>query len=217
VGDPAASSGIRVLSVDLDGTIIDERFAEHFWMEFMPELYAERKGVPLEEAQRVVRTAYDEVGPMDLRWYMPDYWLRRFGIDADPRALILENAGWIRMYPDAEELLRGLGDGVLLVASTNSARIFAEVYEEVLGIRFHAIMSCVSDFGVPRKYADFYREAARRLGVAPGEIVHVGNDPVWDLEMPLSAGVDAYLLDRRGCGGRGARCVDDLRKVAELL
>jgi putative hydrolase of the HAD superfamily len=206
----------RVLSVDLDGTVIDREFAEHFWMEFMPKLYAESKGVPLEEARRTVYAAYDEVGPLDLRWYLPEYWLDRFGIRANPRELILENAGWLRVYPDAAELLRGLDDGYVVVASTNSAKIFAEVYQEVLGLRFSAVLSCVSDFGMARKSARFYRMVAERLGVEPGDILHVGDDPERDLLEALEAGVDAYLVDRRSCGGR-ERCVEDLRLIRELL
>ncbi|MFP3283728.1 MAG: HAD family hydrolase [Nitrososphaeria archaeon] len=218
MGDSTGSSGIRVLSVDLDGTVVDRGFAERFWMEFMPGLYARAKGIPLEEAMRIVHGAYNEVGPRDLRWYLPEYWLNRFGIDADPRSLILENAGWIRLYPDAKALLRGLGDGYRVVAATNSARVFAEVYEEVTGIRFSAILSCVSDFGIPRKNAKFYRRAAAVLEVEPGEILHVGDDPERDLRAALDAGVNAYLVDRNGCGGRArGRCVEDLRRILEIL
>ncbi|MGC9117316.1 MAG: HAD family hydrolase, partial [Conexivisphaera sp.] len=208
---------IRVLSLDLDGTVIDRGFAEHFWMEFIPKLYAELRGIDLADAKRQVYSAYDEVGPGDVRWYMPEYWLNRFGIDADPRALILENTGWMRIYPDAEALLSQLNGEYTVIASTNSARIFAEVYQEALDIRFDFILSCVSDFGIARKNAEFYGRVAEALGVDPREILHVGDDPERDVEAALEAGLEAYLIDRKGCEGRGRHCVDDLRKVADIL
>ena len=208
---------IRVLSLDLDGTVIDRGFAEHFWMEFIPRLYAELRGIDLEDAKRRVYSAYDEVGPGDVRWYMPEYWLNRFGIDADPRALILENVSWMRIYPDAEALLSRLNGEYPVIASTNSARIFAEVYQEALGIRFDAILSCVSDFGIARKNPEFYGKVVKTLGVDPGEVLHVGDDPERDVEAALGAGLEAYLIDRKGCEGRRRRCVDDLRKIAEII
>ena len=207
----------KVLSLDLDGTVVDRAFAERFWMDFIPRLYAELKGLDAEEARRLVYAAYDEVGPGDIRWYLPEYWLERFGIRADPRALILENADWIRVYPDAEELLGRVNGRYTIVASTNSARIFAEIYQEVLGIKFDAILSCVSDFGIPRKNAEFYRKVADALGVDPGEILHVGDDPERDVRAPLEAGLEAYLIDRGGCRRFPERCVDDMRKVEDLL
>ncbi|MGC9177894.1 MAG: HAD family hydrolase [Conexivisphaera sp.] len=208
---------IRVLSLDLDGTVIDRGFAEHFWMEFIPKLYAELRGIDLADAKRQVYSAYDEVGPGDVRWYMPEYWLNRFGIGADPRALILENVAWMRIYPDAEALLGRLNSEYTVIASTNSARIFAEVYQEVLGIRFDATLSCVSDFGIARKNAEFYRRVAAAIGVDPREVLHVGDDPERDVEAAIGAGFEAYLIDRKGCEGRGQHCVDDLRKIADIL
>ncbi len=215
---PVAEGGrIKVLSLDLDGTIVDRGFAEFFWMELVPRLYAESKGVDLERAREEVYSAYDEVGPSDLRWYFPEYWFSRFGIKADPLRLIEENADRLRMYPDAEELLSKVGGRYMVVASTNSARIFAEAYQRILGIRFDAIISSVSDFGIPRKNAEFYRRAAAALRVDPGEVLHVGDDPERDLKAALEAGVDAYLVGRGGCSPGLERCVRDLREIARML
>lgn len=50
--------------------------------------------------------------------------------------------------------------------------------------------------GARKPDAAIFRHALRRLGVCPGDAVHVGNDPELDVRGALGAGLRAVLLDR---------------------
>jgi len=86
VGDPLA--GLRAISFDMDGTLVKPHFSEEFWNETIPELYAESKKMAYEEAKEYVLRAYDSVGDLDMRWYLPSYWLERFGLRTDAKELM---------------------------------------------------------------------------------------------------------------------------------
>ena len=47
-------SQIRTVLLDMDGTLLDLRFDNHFWRELVPERYAERHSLPLDQARAEV-------------------------------------------------------------------------------------------------------------------------------------------------------------------
>jgi len=62
-----------------------------------------------------------------------------------------------------------------------------------------ALFDCVLaslEVGVEKPDAGIFRAAERRLGLAPEELLHVGDHPVDDYEGALRAGWHALLLDR---------------------
>jgi putative hydrolase of the HAD superfamily len=62
----------------------------------------------------------------------------------------------------------------------------------------------------------YYERLAERLGVAPGEVLCVGDEPFGDVEMPRRAGMQALLLDRSG-RQRGEEIIHSLDEVAPWL
>ncbi len=207
---------IKVLSLDLDGTLVSRSYVDYFWNELVPRLCAERWGVPLEEARREVLRQYDEVGPRDLRWYQPRYWFERFGLgDSLLQAALREASRLIEPYGDAIELLRRLESRLSVVISTSASRDFVSVVLErvpEIGARVSRIFSSVSDFSLPGKPPEFYRRVMAELGVGPSELAHAGDDEEADYRVPSSLGIRAFLVDRSG--RRGVR---SLLELLELL
>jgi putative hydrolase of the HAD superfamily len=71
--------------------------------------------------------------------------------------------------------------------------------------RFRFVLTS-AEFGAEKPDPSIFLEASRRFGLAPDEIVHVGDLEVDDLQGARAAGMRALLLDR-GClpGGGGDR------------
>lgn len=196
---------VRVVSLDLDGTIVSRDYVDYFWLELVPKLYAERHGLSVEEAKREVLRQYDEVGPGDLRWYKPSYWFERFQLDSGLIEWALGEAGrLVKPYADALEFLERARGRVEVVVSTSASREFVNlVFERVpkLAALVSRVFSSVSDFSLPGKPPEFYRAVLARLGAAPGEVVHAGDDEEADYRVPASLGIRAFLVDRSGRRG----------------
>lgn len=210
-----APQSIRAVSFDLAGTLVDRGFVDYFWLEALPRAYAERLGVDVEEAKREVLAMYDEVGPNDLRWYLPSYWARRLGVDLRP---LLEDAKRrVEVYSDVHEALSRIARlGVQVAALTNMTRELVEVCMEALRPPAPiTVVSCVSDYAMTRKTSKFYELSCRVLRVEPSELLHVGDDPIYDVEEPASIGVRALLIDRSG-GLRSKAALPTISSLVEV-
>ncbi len=98
--------------------------------------------------------------------------------------------------PELFEVVRALeGEGVPVVAITNTARrgdTWLEFFRSRANLRFDdVITSC--EFGRPKPEPGIFFEAARRLGVAPSEILHVGDRRELDIDGARRAGCGAAL------------------------
>ena len=64
-----------------------------------------------------------------------------------------------------------------------------------------------------------FQVALARLELAPGDCIHVGDDPVSDGQGAAAAGLRALLVDRSGAnpGGRNVRSLEDVPPLLDLL
>jgi putative hydrolase of the HAD superfamily len=209
-------SAVKVVSLDMEGTLIDHAFSHAIWETDIPRLYAEKRGLDQEAARAMVLAEYGKVGDRRREWYDVDYWFRRLGLEADWRQLIRERAGLIKVYPDAAEALERLSGVYPMIVSSNTIREFLDLQVDAVGHYFTHVYSAPSDFGTVKKDAGFYRLIIGAMGVRPGELVHVGDHLEFDYRAARSLGVRAYHLDRsKGTAGRDT--VHDLVELIGLL
>lgn len=71
---------IDTVFLDMDGTLLDLYFDNHFWLEHVPLRYAEARGVPLEQAKSQLLALYRS-REGTLQWYCVDHWSRELGLD----------------------------------------------------------------------------------------------------------------------------------------
>ncbi|HDD33833.1 MAG: hypothetical protein DRK00_03355 [Thermoprotei archaeon] len=203
---------IKAVSFDLDGTLVTKDYIDYFWLELLPSLYSKAHGIGLDRGKREVLMMYDEVGEEDLRWYLPRYWLRKLGLGVELEDLLEDLKRLVRPYDDALRIVKLLRGSYRLVILTNAAWEFVRVVLEsipLFGESFDLALSCVTHFALTRKTAGFYRAALKVLGLRPEELLHVGDDPHYDKEVPKSLGIRALYLSREGGG--------DISRLTELV
>lgn len=205
---------IKVLSFDVDGTLVDKKFADGFWNEGLPQLYAKKEGISFEESREYLQERYDEIGEGDLRWYLPEYWYNELGIDESPKDLIGEYACEVRIFPEVPGVLERLSKRYTLIASSNAPRAFLEESLKGLFCYFKHAFSSTTDFGMVRKIPEFYFNVFDILNIGPGEIAHVGDHFEFDYEVPRKAGITSYFLDRAGKRD-GEHVLQDLEEFEE--
>ena len=79
---------IRIISLDMDGTLVNSRFVDKVWMEGMPRLYAERTGLDLPAAREYVIGEYMKIGSDHLEWYDLKFWIDKFGLSIGKEELL---------------------------------------------------------------------------------------------------------------------------------
>lgn len=88
---------IDTVLLDMDGTLLDLHFDNHFWQEHVPARYAERHSLPHAEARSRLTDIYRaRAGTLD--WYCVDYWTRELQLDI--ARLKEEVAHLIAVHPD---------------------------------------------------------------------------------------------------------------------
>ena len=208
----------KVVSFDLDGTLIDWTFSESLWYEGISKLYAQRWGLSSEEARREVTRRYDRVGMERLEWYDIKYWWKEFELGGSWTDLVEQCRSEVRAYPEVHEVLEGLHRRSKLMVITNGARELAEVEIEQTGLKhyFDRMFSATSDFGLVKKTGEFYSDILKAIGISPAEMVHVGDNWVFDYLAPRETGIRAFFLDRDGKHS-GEFVVRNLREFSRQL
>lgn len=110
---------IRTVLLDMDGTLLDLHYDNHFWMEYLPRAYAQSQGIPETEAAAYLSDSFTAVRG-SLPWYCLDHWSRELNMDIP--SLKREIKHMIRMRPYSLQFLRWLRSqelDVLLVTNAH--------------------------------------------------------------------------------------------------
>jgi len=205
---------VKVISFDLDGTLVDHSFADGVWLEGLAELYARKRGLDPEEARRELLSLYDRVGDGALEWYDLGYWFQVLDLEGSPRDLLVRYRDRVTPYPEVHEVLGQLQGRFRLVLFSNGCRPFMETELERAGLTgfFERAISSVTDFKRV-KDPEAYLRLCRLLGVSPEEVVHVGDNKRFDYIYPSSVGIRSFLLSRGSDGGH----LKNLREFLKVL
>jgi putative hydrolase of the HAD superfamily len=208
----------KIISFDMDGTLVDAEFTDWVWGHGIPTLYAQKVGLSFEEAKAYVMQEYLKVGEGAIEWYDIKYWFQFFELGNSWRKVMEQYTDKIKVYPDVNHILERLADRFPLVLTSNAGREFIDVEMEATGLGryFYRIFSATSDFGQVKKTADFYQQICQVLETGPQEIVHVGDHYEFDYLVPRSLGIHAFYLDRMG-EKRGTSVISDLGDLEERL
>lgn len=191
---------MKVISFDLDGTLVSMDYVDAVWLEKIPEEYALKHGVSLEEAKECVEKEYLKVGPESPEWYDLNYWIKKFGLNLKPKDILNSCIKNLYLYPDALKTLEKLSKKYELIIISNASRQFIDIETEFLDIKkyFRYTFSSVSDFKKTKKDEEVYKKVCEMIGKNSDEIVHVGDNYEFDYLVPLKVGIKAFYLDRKG-------------------
>ena len=146
------------------------------------------------------------------------------GLDAPTDVLkeVLERRLIFRPYPESEEVMEELlAIGLPLYVVSNWDVALEGVLENLGWVRYFDGIVASAKVGSEKPERAIFEEALRLAGLAErrDRVVHVGNDPVSDVEGAISAGIDAVLIDREGDleGPEAIVTLPDLRGLPAFL
>ena len=209
---------LKVISFDVEGTLITHQFSKIVWEEAIPKLYSEKTGISQDEAGSYIKREYNKVSEAQIEWYDIKYWFNHFGL-IDYEKILNRYKNEVVYFAEVKQVLKELNKKYLLIINSNSANEFLNFEVEKIKRYFHRIFSSPTDFRQTKKKSNVYLKICNILKVRPTEIVHVGDRWNDDYIVPRKIGITAFFLDREG-KKKGKFVVKDLNefkiKVAML-
>jgi putative hydrolase of the HAD superfamily len=163
---------IASVFLDMDGTLLDLNFDNHFWLTHVPRRFAEKHSLPYEEARPRVLARYTAVeGTLD--WYCVDYWTRE--LELDILRLKQEVAHLIAVHPHVEDFLaraRRAGKRLVLVTNAHHKSLTLKLRSTGIERHFDAVV-CSHDLGTPKEDPRFWERLQALEPFDPGRTLLV--------------------------------------------
>lgn len=188
----------KIISFDLDGTLVKTTYADKIWLDVLPEIYAKEKNVDFRKAKKYLKKKYEEVGIEKVEWYDIDYWFKRFGLKTDWRQMLEKYKDYVEIYPEVKDVLKRMSRKYSLIIISNAKKEFIdiELRESRIDKYFLNICSATSDYNTLKKDSKCYLKVCRELDIQPYELIHVGDHKKFDYIIPKEIGIKSFYLDR---------------------
>ena len=203
---------VKVVSFDVEGTLVTPDFSYAVWFEAIPQQYAEKNGISLEQARKAIEEEYRKVGDQRLEWYDVRYWFDKLGLGT-PDPIMKRCESQVRYYPEVKDVLSSLGEKYKLVVASGSTRDFLHHLLQDIQSYFSEIYSSITDYR-QLKTSDFYLKMCQAMQVEPQQVVHIGDNWQFDFVSPSQIGINAMHLDRKQ---QTEKSVADLLQLKDYL
>ena len=204
--------------LDMDGTLLDLHFDNHFWHELVPARYAEANRLDLETSKSRLYARYrDKEGTLE--WYCVEYWSRELGLDIV--ALKEEIDHLIAVHGHVIEFLdatRNAGKRTVLVTNAHSRSLALKMARTGLNNHFDALV-CAHDFGYPKEDLRFWTQLEQRESFKPEATLFV-DDSLSVLRTARRYGIRHLLAVRRPDSRSPPREIDEFPVIdsfAEIM
>lgn len=163
---------VDTVLLDMDGTLLDLHYDNHFWLQHLPEHYAGRNGLSLEAAKEDLYARFmAEQGT--LNWYSVDFWSESLGLDIG--ALKHETAERIAIRPTTLDFLQAVKDSgrsPWLVTNAHHKSLNLKLDRTGIGQYFDRII-CSHDFAAPKESQAFWEKLRAQEPFEPARSVMV--------------------------------------------
>ncbi|CDF81752.1 GMP/IMP nucleotidase [Pseudomonas sp. QL9] len=214
-------SAIDTVLLDMDGTLLDLHFDNHFWLEHLPQRYAEHHGVTRAQADAELLPLFrDHAG--QLNWYCLDFWSRELKLSI--RDLKREVAHLIALRPDADTFLaalRNAGKRVVLITNAHRDSLSLKMERIELAPYFERLISS-HDYGFPKEDPQFWQALHADLGFDPARALFI-DDSLPILRSARAFGIGHLLAVREPDSRQGPKdtaefaAVEDYRALLDGL
>lgn len=182
---------IDTVLLDMDGTLLDLHFDWHFWMEFLPGVYAEKNNLTLERANEIIHEKiHSQKGT--LNWYCLDYWTAQLALPI--AELKRELKHMIQAHPDVIQFLKRLQEldkNVIMVTNAHRDSLAIKLEMTEIGKYFNEMISA-HDFGIPKEDMRIWSEIQNKTPYDPQKTLLI-DDNIHALETARVFGIQYCL------------------------
>ncbi len=148
---------IDTVCLDMDGTVLDLHFDNHFWLEYIPQIYAEENNIPLQQSlDKLYKRFEQEKGKLE--WYCLDFWSEQLQLDiakhkSEISHLIALREGSLEFL----EFVRAKGKQQYLVTNAHRDSMNLKIAITDISKYFHKIISS-HDYGLAKEQPGFWKK-----------------------------------------------------------
>ncbi|GGE62228.1 hydrolase [Streptosporangium jomthongense] len=184
-------TSLETVFLDMDGTLLDLHFDNHFWLEHLPRRYAEHHNLPPGEAKdQLISMIMAEKGT--LNWYCTDYWSNRLDMDITGlKSEIGDRIGYRPHVADFLQTLKNTGLQSVIVTNCHPDPLELKLQRTGLDTLVDSIVSS-HQLGKPKEDTAFWHDLQRLTPYRASATLLVDDSfPV--LESARSAGIAQCL------------------------
>jgi putative hydrolase of the HAD superfamily len=182
---------IDTVLLDMDGTILDRHFDDHFWLEHVPERWSRQNHTTIAYAKEHLYSLFRSQ-ENTLNWTDLDYWSDRLKLDIPTLKLEIEHL--IAVHPHVIEFLLYLkhaGKQVWLVTNAHSKTLDIKLKSTRIGPYFDGTISA-HQVGLPKEDRSFWKKLQNFISYEP-ERTMLGEDSETNLATARSYSI-RYLF-----------------------
>ncbi|MFT4806942.1 MAG: HAD superfamily hydrolase (TIGR01509 family) [Paraglaciecola sp.] len=186
-----AWKNIHTVLLDMDGTLLDLHFDNHFWLEHLPKKLAEKNGISLLAAKDMMVIETEKVMGT-LSWYCLDFWAEKLDIDIVEAKREIGHLISIREdslpFIDA---LKASGREVILVTNAHPDSLSLKVEYTQLDQHISQLIS-THEFSVTKESQFLWQRLQAKLGFNPQHTLFV-DDSLGILKAAQDFGIQHLL------------------------
>ncbi len=172
MSDTLPWNAIDTVLLDMDGTLLDLHFDNHFWLQHLPQRYAEHHQCSLAQARAELLPLF-EAHAGQLTWYCLDFWSAELGLDV--ALLKREVAHLIQLRPHAQAFLAALrqaGKRVALITNAHRDSLSLKLEKVELAPWFERLISA-HDYGFPKEDQQFWFALQQDFAFSPARTLFI--------------------------------------------
>jgi putative hydrolase of the HAD superfamily len=207
-------SKISTVLLDMDGTILDLHFDNHFWLHHLPLRYSENANISLEQAKENLANHYEKVaGTID--WYCLDYWAEQTKLPI--QALKREVQHLISLRSDAQEFmlaLRESGREIIMVTNAHPDSLLLKIERTQLDKYFDVLYS-THEFGVTKESQLLWERLQKKQGFILENTLFV-DDSINILESAERYGIEHLLAVENPDSQKASRIINNYPSTSDF-
>jgi HAD superfamily hydrolase (TIGR01509 family) len=204
---------IDTVLLDMDGTLLDLHFDNHFWLEHLPKRYAEVHGVSMAMAQLELMPLFEK-NAGTLNWYCTDFWSTELNLPV--KDLKVEIAHLIALRPDAETFLGALkqaGKRVIMITNAHRDSLSLKMERLELAPYFERLISS-HDYGYPKENPQFWDALQDDIKFDPARSLFI-DDTLPILRSAGRYGIGHLLAVREPDSRKGPKDTEEFEAVED--
>lgn len=163
---------IDTVLLDMDGTLLDLHYDNYFWMQYLPQRWAEISGISINSAEAQLKTEYIELNGK-LNWYCIDYWAKRLQLPINQlKREVMHKIAMRADVPDFLTALKQSGRQLVLVTNAHPDSLALKIERTELANYIDTRIS-THEFGVTKENQALWQQLQQRLDFNPKRTLFV--------------------------------------------